>query len=141
VDIVLPIGTFMQSGIVKVTIAAAHGVPRNVQKPSAVPNIVVKFANRSSRDSILAKGKSFYKSRKVPITANLIDLQLPGNNIYIQEHLCLEKKRLFHECRLLKKERLIQYVWIKNGKIMVRKADHCEAKEISLLSDVASFRA
>lgn len=61
----------------------AHRVP---SRDKDKPNVVVRFATRTSRDSFLSAAK---KTR----------LNMSHHPSYLNEHLCLENKILFHKAR------------------------------------------
>lgn len=52
--------------------------------------------------------------------------------IYINESPSPENKRIFYQSRVIKKEKQIKYLWVKNGKMKMRKDYH--AKDIKRCS-------
>lgn len=47
----------------------------------------------------------------------------PARPVYINESLSPGRRRLLNAARVVKKEKLYTYLWIRGGKIMMRKAD------------------
>lgn len=82
------------------------------------------------RDQVL----SSYKSKR----AGQSGLNIPGVSprLYINEHLTINNKILFREARLRAKESSFRYVWIKDGKIFVRKDENSRIIHIQDINDI-----
>ena len=83
--------------------------------------IKIKFRNEETRNEVIKKSKQYFKNKGKLCTS---DLKIPGNRniIYINEELTPKTKFIFGKSKELK-EYGFKYVWIKNGKIFVRKND------------------
>ncbi|CAH2211645.1 jg214 [Pararge aegeria aegeria] len=85
-------------------------------------SIVVKLSSPRIRDDFLASVKRFNKKHQQD-KLNTSHLGIPVNKraIYVMEHLSLKNKKLHAATRLAAKEKKYEYVWIRNGRIFVRK--------------------
>lgn len=75
------------------------------------------------------KKQEFLNARKVRRNLCVRDLgdewkKSVNNTIYINEHLTIQNKILLNKCRDFKKNANIKHLWVKNGKIYMRKADN-----------------
>ncbi|KAL4721386.1 hypothetical protein ACJJTC_014810 [Scirpophaga incertulas] len=86
--------------------------------------IVLKLLRRRKAEELLRAAKS----RRNLTSENLVDGH-PAP-IFFNERLTRENRQLFREARKRTKEYGFQYCWIKNGGILVRKADGKPAKRI-----------
>lgn len=88
----------------------------NNGRPRAV---VLKLKSRLLKDNILA---GIRKNRGV----STLDISMAGDSrpIYVNEHLTVDNKILYKQCREAAKFKSYQYVWIKNCRIYMRKSDN-----------------
>lgn len=96
-----------------------------LQTDSSRPrSVVVQLASPKIRDQLLAAVIDYNKTNKNN-KLNSTDFGLGGNKspIYIVEHLSSSNKSLHAAARLKAKEKGYKYVWVRNGRIFVRKAD------------------
>lgn len=105
------------------------------QEPSRHPAIIVRFTRRICKDRVLAA----MRARRILTTA---DLGLPGSssNIYLGDHLTPASKLLLRRARELKNELAYQYLWIRDGKIMMRKSDKSKVILISKTEDFTKLK-
>lgn len=110
-------------------IAACHRVPtRDAEKT----NIIVQFMNRKKRDAVLGKAK-----KKRLINSDLgIPSQAP---IFVNEHLCATLKRILGMAVTKKRECNWKFVWVQNGKIFARKAEHAPVIPIASEADLVKI--
>lgn len=84
--------------------------------------IIVKFVSRITK-------QEFLSARKVKRNLSASDIDpswsraTPSQTIYINESLTKANKILYNECKLFKKSNKIKYLWVKSGKILMRKDD------------------
>lgn len=92
-------------------------------------NILVQFARRSKRNSILEK------ARRLRLTATDLgaNAQVP---VFVNEHLCPELKKLLGQATTKKRECNWKYVWVRNGQIFARKGDETPVVKISSNNDL-----
>ncbi|KAM7281222.1 uncharacterized protein ISCGN_006116 [Ixodes scapularis] len=120
-DLIFQIGNLIGEQITLTDIETCHRVPtREVTKS----NVIVQFQRRQKRDAVLDKAK------KRKITCR--DLGLPdATPVYVNEHLCPTLKRLLGMATSRKREMQWRYVWVRNAKILARKADNAPIVTIS----------
>ncbi|CAK1588705.1 unnamed protein product [Parnassius mnemosyne] len=100
-------------------------------------SIIVQFTTPFIRDQFLASAIKFNKI-DVSNKLNSTHLGIPGNKIpiYILEHLSPANKALHAAARIKAKENNFKYVWVRNGRIYMRKDDNSKyhlIKNMSLL--------
>ncbi|XP_075990099.1 uncharacterized protein LOC142985735 [Anticarsia gemmatalis] len=115
-------------------ILACRRVAKMNAKSNRPRNILVTLSSQNLRDLVLSSTTRFNKSQSKDHTQmlNSSHLGISGEKtrIYITEHLSPECKHLYSETRRVAKEKEYKYVWVKFGKIYVRKNDECEAIQI-----------
>lgn len=101
---------------------------KNNEKPRAV---VVKLQSARHRDAILAAVVQFNKKNpKEKLNSHHLGIGGTSKPIYVSEHLTPANKSLHAATRLKAKEKNYRFVWIRNGKIFVRKDEFTQAKLI-----------
>lgn len=85
-------------------------------------NIIIKMKQRKHKDNFIAGVR---KHRGITSAA----IGMPGepSKIYANDHLIPENKLLLKSCRNLASQNGFSYVWVKNGRIYVRRNDTCPA--------------
>lgn len=89
-------------------------------------SILVKFSSPRVRDGFLAAVISHNKKAKNNNTKlNTSHIGIAGNNqpIYVQEHLSPTTKALHAEARKKGKEKNYKFIWVKSGRIYMRKTE------------------
>ncbi|KAM7297946.1 uncharacterized protein ISCGN_023097 [Ixodes scapularis] len=110
-------------------IAACHRVPTRDAEKS---NIIVQFMNRKKRDAVLGKSK-----KKRLINSDLgVPSQAP---IFVNEHLCATLKRILGMAVTKKRQCNWKFVWVQNGKILARKAEHAPIITIASEADLVKI--
>lgn len=103
---------------------AIHRVAKLNPNSDRPRSIVVKMVTPQARDTVLAAVVKFNKSKKRN-EDKLSALHLGfGNNrqsIFVSEHLTVANKKLHAATRATAKEKGFEYVWIRNGRILIRK--------------------
>lgn len=86
-------------------------------------SIVVQFSNPRFRDELLAAVIKFNKPRKGVEKLNVSHLGINESKdpIFVTEHLSPANKDLHAAARQVKKAKNYQYLWVRNGKIFMRK--------------------
>lgn len=99
-----------------------HRVAKINQQSTRPRSIVVRLSSPLVRDRVIAAIKSFNKSH-INDKLNTSHLGLDGEKkpIYVCEHLSPSNKQLHAEVRKLAKEKNYQFVWVRNGRIFIRK--------------------
>ncbi|KAH8020178.1 hypothetical protein HPB51_025339 [Rhipicephalus microplus] len=108
-------------------IDVAHRVPT---KKKDQFNVIVKFRTRRARDSLLEA------TRKKKLQTGLLgfDADLP---LYLNEHLCVENKILLGKARQAKRDKDWKFVWVSQGRILMRKAEKSPVLHITCDADLA----
>ncbi|KAJ0170735.1 hypothetical protein K1T71_013507 [Dendrolimus kikuchii] len=98
---------------------------RDNDKPRTV---IVKLRSQRSRDSILAAVTKFNKKNTTD-KLNSHHLGIGGSRkaVFVAEHLTLENKRIHAATRIKCKELNYKFVWVRNGRIYVRKDETHQA--------------
>lgn len=123
-DIAKCLGTSVTEGDIDIV----HRMP---SKDKDKPNVLVKFVSRTAREKLLlAARKKTLKADKLGFDTT--DL------VYINEHLCIENKILLSKARKLKKEKNWKYVWVSQGKILMRKSESSSILHVTCEADLAN---
>lgn len=87
-------------------------------------SIVVQLATPRKRDELLAAVIT-YNRKNAENKLNTADFGLACTKspVYVVEHLSLANKALHAAARLRAKEKGYKYVWVRNGKIFIKKSD------------------
>lgn len=113
-------------------ISIAHRVPSAKMKTRP---IIVRFISRSTkilwRDSV-GRGKRLCSTKIHP--------NLPQQPVYINEHLTAYNKYLLGKAKGMAKNGDLAFVWIREGKIMVRKSKDSPAKRIFHDDDLSKLQ-
>lgn len=121
------ISVCVNAEIEETDIEIVHRVPT---KNAEQQNIIAKFASRASRDKLLTAAK---KQR-----LNVSALGFEGNDpIYINDHLCPANKILLGKALKAKKEKNWKFTWVRDGKILMRKAEKSRVLHIKSAEDLA----
>lgn len=127
-SIVKILGTVISRPIADSEILAIHRVPKVKPDSSRPKSIIVKLPSLRARDEILAAVSSFNKKNKTN-KLNSAHLGINGINginspVYVSEHLTPANKALHAATRIKAKEANYKFVWIRNGRILVRKDEN-----------------
>ncbi|XP_053606954.1 uncharacterized protein LOC128673250 [Plodia interpunctella] len=100
-------------------------INRNSPRPRS---IVVQFCSPKKRDDFLAAVVNYNKSKPIHDKLNstvvgLNDQKLP---IFVMEHLSPANKALHAAARLAAKKKGYKHVWVRNGRIYLRKTDNSD---------------
>ncbi|XP_054257563.1 uncharacterized protein LOC128982639 [Macrosteles quadrilineatus] len=98
------------------------------------PTIIARFVRREDKLNLLQK-------RRVKRNFNTNDLGLsqPAVPIYINENLCPGRRKVYTAARQAKKDKNYTYLWIRNGKILMRKDQSSSVCVITSMDDVAKL--
>ncbi|CAG9137674.1 unnamed protein product [Plutella xylostella] len=101
---------------------AVHRVAKLNQESTRPRSVVVKLSSPLVRDSLLAATKTFNKDTKND-KLNTSHLGIAGDKtpIYVTEHLSPANKVLHAAARMKSKEKGFEFVWVRKGKVFMRK--------------------
>lgn len=105
---------------------------RKMDETSKRPrSIVVKLANTQKRDEVLASVAKYNKANpKQKLHSGLLGYGGTKVPIFVSEHLSPYYKALHARTRKFARENNYEYVWIRNGRIYIRKDEDSPAKHI-----------
>lgn len=127
----------------KITENNIHQVTRIAKRDASSKrpkSIVVQFNSPRVRDEFLAASIKYNKANPEERLSTKV-LGIGGNkeNVYVVEHLSPANKQLHAAARTKAKQKGYQYVWIRNGRVYMRKndgADYKYIKDISALNKI-----
>lgn len=115
IDSVKSVGQAVGMEITDSMIDACHLLGKRLNNVGP-PGIIVKFVRRIDAESLLMKrrGKKL-STRHLGLTTD--------SPVYVNESLTPERRRLFAMARRVKTEKNYKWLWVKGGKILLRKTD------------------
>ncbi|CAH2208395.1 jg4600 [Pararge aegeria aegeria] len=101
-----------------------HRVAKMNAESKRPRSIIVKLSSPLKRDNFLAAVRTFNKKHAAD-KFNTSHLGIAGNKqqVYVTEHLSPNNKRLHATTRIAAQEKKYRYVWVRGGRIFVRKND------------------
>lgn len=105
---------------------------RNANRPRA---IVAKFCRRQLKDVLISAARKKAGGIKAG-DVGLASSSTAMAAIYINEHLTVTNKDLLYKARNLVRERGFQYLWVRNGHILVRRKDGAPPLRINCADDL-----
>lgn len=133
IEVIKSVGTALGMNITEEMIDACHRL--GAKQDRKVRGIIVKFTRRTIKGNMLHK-------RKVKRNFNTHDLgfkDLQADVVYINESLSPARRKILNAARALKREKGYSYVWVRNGRIFLRKNEGDPVIVASTLDQVASL--
>lgn len=96
--------TYINNKISTNDIVAIHRVPHAQKDINRPKNIIIKLTSRWLRDNILSAFR-----HKGKVTSNNLDIHGTPHKLYMNEHLTINNKKLFRECREAAKKHNFKY--------------------------------
>lgn len=129
VDIAIMLSNSIDVSVTAHDIQAIHRLSRNSEKANP---IIIQFTNRLVRDKFLENCKS-----RRPTTTNIYK-DLRPSPIYVNEHLTPYFKNLMNEAKkkTINNEKVYKFVWFKNSKLLVRKAENEPVIRVTSIKDL-----
>lgn len=126
------IGKVISFPITEKDIQSCFRVRKQDQKSKKPKAVICKLSNRLQRDNFLAAVLRYNKSHSnEKLNTKLLGFGDSGSPIYISEHLTKTNRDLHAATRIKAKEKQYKYVWIRSGKIFIRKDDNSPARLIT----------
>ncbi|KAL0819974.1 hypothetical protein ABMA28_007971 [Loxostege sticticalis] len=124
-DIISQIGTVINCNITPDSVAHYTRVAKLNPSIPRPRSIVVQFSNTKIRDQFMAAAISFNRNKKSQdkLNSSHIGLVGPKSPIFITDHLSPANRALHAATRIAAKEKGYKHVWIRGGKIFMRKRD------------------
>ncbi|KAF9409488.1 hypothetical protein HW555_011163 [Spodoptera exigua] len=99
------------------------------KKPKAV---ICKLSSKAHRDNLLGAIQIYNrKNPKNKLNTKLIGYGDTESPVYVSEHLTPANKSLHAATRIAAKEKNYKYVWVRNGKIFIRKDETATSQIIT----------
>lgn len=103
-------------------IESFHRVAKLNEETNRPRSIVVKLVSPRIRDNLLAAVRNFNKKNESEkLNSSHIGIGGEKQPIFVTENLTLANKKLHAATRIAAKEKKYNYVWVRNGRIFVRK--------------------
>ncbi|XP_046674812.1 uncharacterized protein LOC124363600 [Homalodisca vitripennis] len=117
VQVIKDVGKGLDMDITDSMIDACHRLGRRSEPGSPPPGIILKFVRRLDKEELLKKRrvKSNFSTRHMNWTMD--------QPVYLNESLSPTRRRLFAEARKAKKDKGYRFLWVRNGKILMRKEE------------------
>lgn len=106
-------------------------VHRVRSKDKDKPNVVVKFVTRSVRDKVLNAAK------KTRLNTKHLGFE-KQEPLFVNEHLCVENKALLTKAKKAAKDRNWKFVWLSQGKILMRRTDNSTVLHVTSEDDLTN---
>lgn len=122
---VLQIGTAIDCNITSENVLHCTRVAKLNTKNPRPRSIVVQFNNIKTRDRFMAAAITFNKHKKVEDKLNSTHIGFAGAKtpIFITDHLSPSNRALHAAARAAAKEKGYKHVWVRGGRIFMRKQD------------------
>lgn len=130
VQIVKEVGKVLDFEITKPMIDACHRMGRRPGHNSAPAGIVVRFVSRLDKEELLRR-------RRVKSNLSTRHMNLGVDQpVYINEALTPARRKLMAAARQVRREKSIKFLWVRNGKIFMRKEESAPVIHISCQADL-----
>lgn len=130
VSIVKDIGKAMDMEISDMMVDACHRLGGRQQRGDNPPGIILKFVRRIDKEEFLRK-------RRVKRSLSTRHIgRKDDHQIYINESLSPARRRLHALARAFRKEKNYQFLWVRNGKILLRKEESAPVKVVRSQEDL-----
>ncbi|XP_045450618.1 uncharacterized protein LOC123659445 [Melitaea cinxia] len=125
VHIVTQLGAVVGCAVPQEQIAHCSRIAKTKPNSSRLKSVVVQFASRKICDEFLAASINFNrgKSKEEKLNSSHLGFNGEKTTIYIVDHLSPMNKRLHAAARTTAKEKGCKHVWVRNGRIFMRKTD------------------
>lgn len=109
-------------------------------KTSRPRSIIAKLGTTALRDGLLAAVAKFNKDNsKDKLSSSHLGIAGEKTAIFVSEHLSPTAKNLHAAARKASKDKGYQFVWVRNGRVLVRKDKDAQALQIRVLSDISKM--
>lgn len=115
-------------------VMAVHRIPSF--KKGRTPSLVAQFQTKAQRDTWITN----FKKNKRNLSARDVNNAFPDSRVFINEHLSPDNKTFLAQLKDRCKQYNIKYVWFKDGKFYLRKAEGEECHKVNKVDDVDKFK-
>ncbi|XP_031338839.1 uncharacterized protein LOC116167585 [Photinus pyralis] len=130
-NIVKSVGTALEINVSDGDVDACHRL--GTKQEGRIRGIIVKFVRRATKEEFLRK-------RKIKRNLNTSDIgstNYPADVVYINESLSPVRRKVLAAARSVKRDHGYKFVWVKNGKIFLRKNEGDKVIVLTNLEQVA----
>lgn len=131
VDIVKKVGAAIDFEVTDSMLDNCHRLGKSTRDRPA--GIIVKFVRRMDKENFLAK-----KREKKDLSTRHMNLGT-DHPVYVNESLCPSRRKLYGQARQIKKDKHYKYIWLRGGKILLRKSDGGPVISVACHRDLASL--
>lgn len=129
VSVVKEVGKALDMNISDSMIDACHRLGRRTGTSGPPPGIIVKFVRRLDKDELL-------KKRRVKSNLSTRHMNLGVDQpVYINEALSPARRRLFAQARQVKREKNFKFLWVRGGRIFLRKEEQAPVIQVTCQAD------
>ncbi|XP_046688637.1 uncharacterized protein LOC124374476 [Homalodisca vitripennis] len=131
VSVVKEVGKALDMDITRSMIDACHRLGNKSGPNNLPPRIIVKFVSRLDKEEFLRKRrvKSSFSTRHMNLGVD--------QPVYINESLTLTRRKLLGEARRLKREKNYKFLWVRNGKIFLRREESARVVHVTCQADLS----
>lgn len=133
VGVVKAVGKSLDMDISDLMIDACHRLGKRSGPSSSPPGIIVKFVRRLDKEELLRKRRV---KRNLSTRHMNLNVDLP---VYINEALSPARRRLFAETRRIKREKHYKFLWVRGGKIFLRKEEAAPVVQVTCQADLSKL--
>lgn len=135
VDVVKEVGKALDFNIKTSMIDTCHRMGRRTGPNNQPPGIIVKFVRRIDKEELLRKRRV-----KRTLSTRHMTLAEPSDHpVYINEALTPTRRRLLAEARRIKREKEYKFLWVRGGKIFMRKEESASVTQITCQADLSKL--
>lgn len=128
IETVKKVGMALDMQIKEEMVDACHRL-RN-KKDGSPPTIIVKFVRRLDKQILLQK-------RRVKRTLSTAQMGYPTSSpVYINESLTFLRVKIHAAAREIKKEKNYKFLWVRDGKVLLRKEENSPVIVLTKLEDI-----
>lgn len=129
-SVVKEVGKALDMNITDTMIDACHRLGRKPGPNNSSPGIIVKFVRRLDKEELLKKRRV-----KSNLSTRHMNLGL-DQPVYINESLSPMRRRLFVAARQMKRDKGYRFLWVRGGKILVRKEESAPVIQVACQADL-----
>lgn len=134
---IMHVGLALNFKLSKQMIDACHRLRQKPGTANEPRRIILKFISRYDKDELL-KARSVKRNFSTRDLSSLPGIgDMPDKPIYIFESLTQLNKMIFAKCREFQKVNNIKYLWVRNGKILMRKTNNSAVFAVRAVNDLA----
>lgn len=134
IDVVKAVGNYLNCPITDEMVDICHRVgQKGRERPRG---IIVKFTRRTIKEDLL-------KKRRIKRNFNTKDIGItdrPAEVIYMNDSLTQRRRKILNEARAVKKEKGFQFLWVRNGNILLRTHEGARVTALTSLEQVMALR-